>query len=191
MGWKRLLEAAYVEILKYQVRSLEKRHGRRPGQPISVWKMRKEQLVEVGRKELGLTLVQAEAMTVVTLRERIRSQREVNQMTTDPLETNPKGLDRMKHQDLLEECIKRNLPCVQGLPTRPGEKGYWDPPTRPHMINAIKDDVETRKLLRTSLEQEPTQNESGATASSAFPDSSPMDIQETEYLSIETPRKRK
>ena len=100
----------------------------------SIWHMNRADLVEVARKELGMTLAAAEKETVVTLREKIRRQRDVSKVMLDPMSQVPKGLDRMKLEELKSECLLRGLP---ELPK----------PTRPALIVQIRDDVEQRTLL--------------------------------------------
>ena len=82
--------------------------GRRAG---NIWEMRKDELMEVARKELGFTAAQLAKETVVTLRENIRRSRAETRSEADPLASLPKGLERMSQQDLVRECLARSRHC--------------------------------------------------------------------------------
>ena len=97
----------------------------------SIWAMNKAELVEVARKELGLTVTQAEKETVLILRERIRATRSAAEVAGDPLTKLPKGLDKMLVADLKTELVIRGLPEPEQ-------------PTRARMIMLIRDDVVSR-----------------------------------------------
>ena len=105
----------------------------------SIWRMRKEELVEVAIAELGVTRTQANAETVIVLRERIRRSRKEQAAEADPLQAVPPGLERMRVEDLVKECTNRQI-SVAALP---GEKGPRM--ARPQMMIAIRDDVARRQ----------------------------------------------
>jgi hypothetical protein len=109
----------------------------------SLWAMKKEELVEKERKDVGMTTTQLEKETVASLRERLRSQRDVTEMLCDPLAKAPKGLDSMLKEELKQECLHRDI-------TEP------NPCTRPKMIVLIKDDVARRLCAEPSHAQAST-----------------------------------
>ena len=88
--WKRACLTAWrivtMEILmgaaRTEITRLTKKLGKKSG---SIWNMDKSEIVEVARMELGLTLAQAEKMTVTVLREKIREQRQILKMAQDPM----------------------------------------------------------------------------------------------------------
>ena len=102
------------EALTEQAR-LRNRLGK---QSESIWSMSKADLVEVARRELGLRVAKANEQTVITLREMIRRQRDIQKMTTDPLAKAPPGLTSMKKDLLQAEMSSRNLPWTEKS-TRP------------------------------------------------------------------------
>jgi hypothetical protein len=102
----------------------------------SLWMMNKEELMEKARKDLGMNPTTLAKETVTSLRERLRSQKDVVEMLTDPLAKAPKGLDNMLKNELQQECLLRDI----NIP---------DPCTRPRMIVLIKDDVAVRLTLET------------------------------------------
>ena len=54
----------------------------------------------------------------------------------------PQGLDRLKKEELMAECLNRGI-------------AVEEPTTRPKMIVAIKDDVQQRKsFMETAMETE-------------------------------------
>ena len=69
----------------------------------SIWNQTKEELVEITRRELGMTVTLASNETVLTLRELIRRNREMYKANADPLSKAPKGLGNMNKEALLEE----------------------------------------------------------------------------------------
>ena len=107
----------------------------------SIWNMRKPELVEVARKELGMSVATANQKTVTVLRELIRAKRKDDQAAQDPMAQVPKGLEKMKKDDLIKEMEKRNLPLNHN-------------PTRPQMIVMIKDNVNSHQLVARELEVE-------------------------------------
>ena len=120
----------------------------------SIWNAKKEDLVELARKELGMTMAQANKETVISLREKIRSARQVTTMVIDPLAKIPKGLDKMSLEDLRLEVLHRNLPEM-------------DRPTRAKLIVLIRDDVNMRSCMEASTTSttDPNQSMSGARSS--------------------------
>ena len=139
-AWKLVLVERVLVGQMAEVESLKKKLGKKSD---SIWNMNKAELAEVARKELGMNAVQADRETVITLREKIKNSREVNKVALDPMCQIPKGLNRMKLEELVEEMTKRELP----IPPKP---------TRPQLLVAIRDDVDARTLLSaptaTSLE---------------------------------------
>ena len=105
----------------------------------SIWRMKKEELIELAIAELGLTRTQASRETVIVLRERLRRSRKEAVAQSDPLQTVPAGLERMRVEELVKECTRR-LISVAPLS---GEQGLRL--TRPQMILAIRDDVARRQ----------------------------------------------
>ena len=85
--------------------------------------------------ELDVSQEQAENMTVITLREKLRANREVHKMAKSILQDSfdqiPKGLEKMKLGELRDECTRRSLPLTAKE-------------TRPQLIVMIRDDVESR-----------------------------------------------
>ena len=78
--------------------------------PTSIWSMRKADLVEVARRELDMRPDQAAKLTVLELRELIRQQRGTKTAETeDPLARLPKGMTRMRRDELIQECELRNI----------------------------------------------------------------------------------
>ena len=142
-SWLRLIVTAWANVLvrkelaasAAEVNRLAIRIGKKIN---SIWDMNKEELVEVARKELGMNPGQAQAETVVTLRERIRRVRELTKLENlDPEAQLPKGLGAMKLADLVEEVNRRQLP----LP---------DKPTRAQLQILIRDDVSFRASVLTT-----------------------------------------
>ena len=104
----------------------------------SLWAMNKGELVEKARRDLGMTTTQLSKETVTSLRERLRSQKEVVEMLCDPLAKHPKGLDSMLKEELKQECLMREI-------SEPS------PCTRPKMIVLIKDDVAKRLCAEVQM----------------------------------------
>lgn len=107
------------------------------GKSGSIWSMKKVELAEVARKELGMTVAQAQKETVITLREKIRRVRAVTNLTEDPLAKAPKGLDRLSLDELKEQVITRDLQMM-------------DKPTRAALNRQIRDDIQTRIQVQNS-----------------------------------------
>ena len=85
------------------------------------------------KKGVGMTQAQFKNETVTSLRERLRSQKEVQNMTIDPLVKTPKGLGNLLLEELKQECLLRDIQVPQGKDC-----------TRPKMIVLIKDDAANR-----------------------------------------------
>ena len=130
-AWKMLLVRSDLEAMTTEAARLKKQLGKKSE---SIWDMTKVDLVEVARKEWGMTMAKAEKETVVTLRERIRAQRAVQSAPTDPLAVKPVGLSGMTKENLIKEMETRGLPVTKNI-------------TRPSMQVQITDDVERRAIL--------------------------------------------
>lgn len=123
--WSNLCTRTLLEAERTENARLQNVVGRKTE---SIWSMNKADLVEKARLELGMTQAQAEKETVVTLRERIRSRRELTETSKDPFTKLPKGLDSLKKEELAVECKLRTIHMPEGA-------------TRPMMILAIREDV--------------------------------------------------
>lgn len=131
-GWRWMTRAILTESLATEVARLQKLMGK---QATSIWTMKKEDLLEVARKELGYLPEYAEKFTVVVLKEKIRRNREqLSALTEDPQAQKPKGLGKMTLQELMNEHQLRNLPAPSKA-------------TRAQIIEIIEEDVEARKLM--------------------------------------------
>ena len=115
--------------------SLEKIVGKKKS---LLWAMTRSELVEKAKKDLGMTEAQMKDETVTSLRERLRSQKEVVDMLDDPRAKAPKGLDNMLREELKQECLLREI-------------NQSDPCTRPTMIVLIKDDVTRRQTMEKRI----------------------------------------
>ena len=124
-----------LEAVRSELGRLKEKLGK---QAESIWRMKKDELVEVARRELGLTQAQAQGETVLVLRERIRSHRVENQqqqmMSTNPDAHLPKGLQRMTHPELAQECTRRGIETPSGSSNRAQA-------TRAQMIILIQDHI--------------------------------------------------
>ena len=85
------LEAAWTEV--------ERLRSKLGKESDSIWKMNKAELVELARRELGMSLMEANDQTVIMLRERIRARREMLHTVADPNDALPKGLNKMPFAD--------------------------------------------------------------------------------------------
>ena len=99
----------------------------------SMREMRKPELVEKARKDMGMTEGQLKKETVTSLSERLRSQKGVTDMMIDPLAKTSKGLESLVKDELKQECLLRDIHVPEGKDC-----------TRPKIIALIKDDVATR-----------------------------------------------
>ena len=105
--------------------------------------MKKDELVEKAMEDLGITRAQGERMTMVALREKLRAKKAELNMQKDPLCVIPTGLEKMTRDQLVQECINRDLHLT--VLNEGSEKV-----TRPKMIVAIREDVENRKCAATA-----------------------------------------
>ncbi len=137
IAWRQLVTRRELEAEQTEVARLRNLVGKKSE---SLWDMRKDDLVEAARKELGMTRTQAETETVTTLRERIRAFREAQKVDENPDAQAPKGLNSMKTADLVEEMRRRSIP----LP----EKN-----TRPKMILLIRQHVDQCKNEREAVDR--------------------------------------
>ena len=149
LAWAVYNGRAQKEMARSEVQRLNTLVGRKKD---SIWEMTKAELVETARMELGVTLAQANKDTVIVLREKLRRNRELVKQGADPLNSAPKGLDRLKPEALKLELEKRGLP----IPPKA---------TKGAMILAIRDDLD----LRAALAQAP-QAKAAAAACSASSD---------------------
>ena len=106
----------------------------------SIWRMKKDPLVEVAVRELGMTRVEAMKYDMHSLRERIKRARDMLKTTEDPLAKKPVGFSNMTHAELVRQMEKRNLPMP------PGRNGAHRANTRGFMKVAIEDDIERRLI---------------------------------------------
>ena len=68
--WRLVAVLTDLESLRTDNKRLIEKLGK---QSASIWTMKKAELVEIARQELGMTRAKAEQETVVSLRERIRA----------------------------------------------------------------------------------------------------------------------
>ena len=125
--------AIHRQALQTEVQYLQSQVAK----PKSIWEMRKPDLVEVACAEMSMTRMQAEKRTVIELRELIRRHRaQVAQTLVEqnPLAQMPKGLAKMKADQLKEVMTQRGLAIPEN-------------PTRPAMILAIREHVEANQWL--------------------------------------------
>jgi hypothetical protein len=101
----------------------------------SMWKMKKEDLIEMARRELRLENHQAAKATVIELREMIRQHRASAQNMRDPRLQVPKGPSKMTVAEPLQECNARDTQFEASSNSRG--------PNRAQMIMAIKQWVAT------------------------------------------------
>jgi DNA-binding XRE family transcriptional regulator len=142
-AWRIVAVATLLEALRAEHGKLQEKLGK---QAESIWRMKKEELVEVARRELGLTQAQAASETVLVLRERIRAHRQQIKlselMTTNPDTVVPKGLQRMTHAELVQEAVRRGLEMPASETNRPAM-------TRAQLIIWIQDHVKaTQEMIQ-------------------------------------------
>ena len=150
--WRLITVLRVTEALRSELERLQLEVGKRAE---SIWHMTKEQLIEVARQELGMKRETASKETVVTLREKIRSQRKSQNAVIDPLLALPKGLGKMTVEHLAYECHLRGID--PSTTDRPGHQ--WK--TRPQMITLIRDLVDRNNSSSAAGSQEAkrTQNQ--------------------------------
>ena len=105
-AWRMVVSLTSVEGPAAENRRLAALLGKKKD---SVWSQNKEDLIETARAELGTTIAMAGEETVITLREKIRRQRDRARLEADPLMAFPKGLEATKADDLATECVRRGL----------------------------------------------------------------------------------
>ena len=139
-SWKAYLYQVTVAALRTEVNRLTGVVGRYGD---SIWAMRKEQLVQVAYRELGMSEYHANKETVLTLREKIRAARDEREPPTTQQNEGegeigkpPKGLQKMTVKELIAECIKRGIDygCT-------GERGRTNK-TRAQMVMLITEHAE-------------------------------------------------
>ena len=138
--WRGFMVEAERAALRSEVNRMTEMLGR---QETSIWDMKKQQLIEVARRELEMPPHVARKFTVVVLREKIRATRKEREAIepgessghTQEIDSLPKGLEKMKREQLVDECNKR------GISTYTIENGRNVNKPRPRMIVAIKDYV--------------------------------------------------
>ena len=145
----------------------------------SIWRMKKEQLVEVAVEELELTRAQAQKQSVDVLRQRIKARRDILNAVANPLDRLPVGFSKMKKEELEQEMQKRGLPLLEGM------NGRHHANTRGYMKVAIQDDVEQRALLSARPQTQESRRETPGTSSTS---GTANNNDTTEWLTINTPR---
>ena len=139
------------QAFKSEVTRLQNKVGKQ-----TIWEMKKEDLIQLAEKELGLTRSQAEKETVITLREKLRREKALMLELQEPLARLPKGLERMSVDELVQECETR------GLDTTPLPGQRTPHKTRPQMILMIREQVE---LFTSNLPTPPAPIQNTATSS--------------------------
>ena len=139
-AWRLAVVLVQLAGARSEVGRLRAAAGRRSN---SIWRMNKEELVEVTHRELGMSYEEATRKTVLHLRELIRRTRSEATVEQNPLCRAPQGLDRMKKEDLQAECLNRDIIT----------DATW---TRPRMIVAIREDVEERVRVTSQFTAEVT-----------------------------------
>ena len=146
-AWELYVAKTYIKALETENQRLQALVKKKTE---SIWNMKQADLVEVARSELGMSMAQAAKETTITLREKIRRNREIVKEVQDPMMVLPKGLQKMKHAELLLEMERRNLPIPEKA-------------TRPMMILMIREQVDF--LSQTgATSQETSQATNGTTS---------------------------
>ena len=143
-AWRLVIKTVQLCAVSGELARLELTNQRRSN---SIWQANKSELVEIAYRELpDSTRDRLQKMTVAELRERVRAHRHHTRLTEDdPLMRLPVGLDRLKKEELMTECLNRGIVVEE-------------PTTRGKMIVAIKDDVQGRRqFMETAMEMEWTQ----------------------------------
>ena len=133
--WRTVVLQSRLARLENEVKELEAKDEERTS---SMWTMRKEELIQKVHDDLGITRAHAESMTVLTLREKLRAHKAAVVRMANPLCVVPKGLEKMTRDQLIQDCIAREI-TEMVLSDGTGEV------TRPKMIVAIREDVERRQ----------------------------------------------
>ena len=130
-AWRLVTLATTNEALTTENARLSLHAGKRSE---SIWQMSKAELVETARRELGMSLQKAAGQTALMLREQLRRARQMSETVEDPLMQVPKGLEKMKLEELQEIHKERNLPQTDRM-------------TRASIILQIRDDVSQRYTI--------------------------------------------
>ena len=125
-AWMRVVMTIKLEASACEVARLTDKLGKKNS---SIWNQTKEELVEITRRELGMTVTQASNETVLTLRELIRRNREIKEVLW-------RKQRNMIKEALVEEAKKRGLP-TEGTQTR---QSLW---------LLIRDDLRMRSTLNS------------------------------------------
>ena len=173
-----------VQELELQVRDLQEQVEVLQDQiqpETSIWRMKKEQLVEVAIEELSLTRSEAKKSNLESLRQRIKQSRDMLKTTEDPLAVKPVGFGKMSREELVRQMEMRNLAMPQGM------SGHHRACTRGFMKVAIEEDIAQRLILsgrevpqtQADLRETPGMSSTSGTANN-----------ETEWMTINTPREQ-
>jgi len=125
-AWMRVVLTIKCEVSVCEVARLTDKLGKNNS---SLWNQTKEELVEITRRELGMTVTLASNETVLTLRELIRRNREIKEVLW-------RKQRNMIKEALVEEAKKRGLP-TEGTQTR---QSLW---------LLIRDDLRMRSTLNS------------------------------------------
>ena len=108
-------------------------------------RMRKAELVERARKELGFSLTYANTLIVPVLREKLKQHRQANEEIDNPMKKLPKGFSAMRKADLIAEAKSRGIILDQIN----ANKTDWLKLTNRELQVAIHDHVEYSRGLLT------------------------------------------
>ena len=151
-AWRLVVKTIQLCAVSSELARIELHNKRRAD---SIWQANKSELVEMAYRELpNARRDTLQRMNVTELRERVRAHRASTRLTEeDPLMRLPTGLERLKKEELMAECLNRGIVVEE-------------PTTRPKMIVAIKDDVQTRRgFVETAMEMEWTAIPANASSS--------------------------
>ena len=139
-------------------------------------KMRKAELVEKARKELGLSLTYLNSLHVPILREKLRKHRKQNQEIENPMKKLPKGFSSMRKPELIEEAKRRGIILDQINPN----KTDWKQLLNRELQLAIHDHVEYSKgmLTEESLKAIPSSKTMMFSQKTSMSDNSSEELQE-------------
>jgi hypothetical protein len=126
LAWRLEMEAKLRRAYEAEVEVLKTKLGK---QSTSIWTMNKSDLMEVARRELGMSLAEADSKNMSYLKEKIRANRTALKAQANPMMQIPKGLERMLKPVLIQEMIQRGIPMPEA-------------PTRNQMIVLIRDHVQ-------------------------------------------------
>ena len=142
-AWRVVTLATTNETLTTENARLSLHAGKRSE---SIWQMSKAELVETARRELGMSLQKAAGQTALVLREQIRRARQMSETVEDPMMQVPKGLEKMKVEELREIHQERGLPQADRM-------------IRASMILQIRDDVSQRLIISATTASQNTKSE--------------------------------